>query len=288
MVTFTKRGGYSEADAVTYSVQGPGVLFVTHLDLWPEVDMIKVSGDTNADWKDVYLTGNYSACIRSANLEELYMDKNLAPDSAEGVDPPMAARTSTHETEETQNHQSPQGTTDPVLNSLCHDILTGKVLGPQPIQITDQADIEVIIPSLPIPSLSEADQPKRDYSDGTFSDGYTLQYVYDDWYYVDTIPNAGGGDEIYLDGCTVGDASIGGGSELIDAIGGNGLPPEVAPTAAWFVDENLNPRVIAGKMYAEGGSNSYKVVLEKIRAPGTWGKLNLVMRLLKRRTMMSY
>ena len=62
----------------------------------------------------VILTGNYSACIRMASLESIYMDNNLAPGSQPGDN---EGRVSMHTTEETQNHQ----------DDLCHNVLTGKV-----------------------------------------------------------------------------------------------------------------------------------------------------------------
>ena len=67
-------------------------------------------------------------------FQGVYMDKNLAPGSAEGG---STARSSTHSTEETQNHQAPQGSASDPNNQLCHDVLTGKVLGPAPVSIPD-------------------------------------------------------------------------------------------------------------------------------------------------------
>ena len=90
------------------------------------------------------------------------MDKNLAPGSAVGVN---EDRVSTHTTEETQNYQ----------DDLCHNVLTGKVLAPAPIAIPDggasvtftAAGDSGLIGAVPL------------------ADGFTLQYVYDDWYYLD-------------------------------------------------------------------------------------------------------
>jgi hypothetical protein len=237
ILTMEKRGGYATSDAATISLKGPGTLYTTHLDLNAEGDYVSVSS-TGDDWTDVKLTGNYSACIRMASLEAVYTDTNLASGSAEGG---STARTSTHDTEETQNHAAPQGTADP-NNRLCHDVLTGKVLGPAPVQLDNDATVEFVAGA------------ESTYSTGNFADGFTLQYVYDDWYVQDTTTPP--------TGCS------------LTLAGGSATGPQTAPTNAWFVDEDLNRRSISGKMHAEGGGGTgYKVILEKVQAPGTWGFL---------------
>lgn len=125
-------------------------MYTTHLDLNTDSDYLTLSG---TGIRTVTLTGNYSACIDQANLETVYMDKNLAPGSAEGG---STARTSTHDTEETQNEQ----------DDLCHNVLTGKVLGPAPVV-------------LPSGSFSLA---LTVGSGAAPADGFSLEYVIDDWY----------------------------------------------------------------------------------------------------------
>lgn len=89
---------------------------------WPRSKEIFPRFDHAFIGRRVY-TGNFTTCVRSSTLETIYMDKNLAPGSAEGSINPDLTRTSTHQTEETQNHQ----------DDLCHDILTGKILPPAPL-----------------------------------------------------------------------------------------------------------------------------------------------------------
>lgn len=72
ILTLSQRGGYALGDE-SVTIKGPGTLYTTHLDLNPEDDYVEVSrADTPADWKDVRLTGNYSACIRMAGLEGVF------------------------------------------------------------------------------------------------------------------------------------------------------------------------------------------------------------------------
>jgi hypothetical protein len=240
-----KRGGYAADDDETLTIKGPGTLYTTHLDLNAEGDYVTITrSDSPADWKDVTLTGNYSACIRMASLEGIYMDKNLASDSAEGG---TTARSSTHTSEETQNHQGPtQGSASNPNNQLCHDVLTGKVLGPAPIQIPD-GDTSVAFVAGDASAYALTD----------FADGFTLQYVYDDWYVADVDTSA---SSLTIGSCTAAGIST-----------GSGAGPDATPSEAFFVDADLNRRSISGKVYASGGGDSYKVILEKVQAPGTWG-----------------
>jgi hypothetical protein len=246
-LTISDRGGYE--GAMTVDVKGPGTLYVTHMDMNQETDYILVTdkAGTDHDFKSVKLTGNYSACVRQAGLEKLYTDKNLAPGSAEGGSGGGVTRTSTHDTEETQNHQSPQGSAGD--NQLCHDVLTGKLLGPQPITCKEECTIAKVGGS-------------DTYKETNFADGYTLQYVYDDWYYADMTPS---GDTETLSDCTVDTPNTGSGA--------GALSPSDAPTDAYFVDEDLSRMAISGKMYANGGGPKYSVILEKVLQPGAWGFL---------------
>jgi hypothetical protein len=119
ILTISNRGGYGSNEAGTVSLTGPGTLYTIHLDVEPRDDYIKISNDK--DGNEVVLTGNYSACLRTrTSLEGIYMDKNLAPGQhySESFD-------DYHTTEETQNHQ----------DDLCHNVLTGKILMPAPVEI---------------------------------------------------------------------------------------------------------------------------------------------------------
>ena len=235
ILTLSQRGGYAAGDSEA-TIRGPGTLYTTHLDLNAENDYVKIyRDDSPADWKDVTLTGNYSACIRMAGLEGVYMDKNLAPGSAEGGN---TARTSTHTTEETQNHQAPQGSSSNPNNQLCHDVLTGKVLGPDPVSIPD-GDTKVKFSAAGSSSYSEQD----------FADGFTLQYVYDDWYVTD-VTTSGSSVTVGDNSCSVSD---------LGANSGTGSTPDAAPTTAFFVDADLNRRKISGSVYADGGGDKYQV-----------------------------
>lgn len=121
-MTIRNRGGYSQGEAQALALDGPGTLYTVHLDIEPRDDFLKL---TDADGKDVILTGNYSACLRTrTSLETSYMDENLAPGQhySESFD-------DYHATEETQNHQ----------DDLCHNVLTGKLLMPAPVAVPSGA-----------------------------------------------------------------------------------------------------------------------------------------------------
>merc|ERR1719183_3401154 len=103
--------------------------------------------------------------------------------------------TSDHNTEESQNHQGRQsntpqgaGTTEQGVesknNQLCHDVLTGKVLNPAPLQIP--------LGSVSVSAVFGATGDDRNsaYKLQNFANGFTLQYVYDDWYYADVTSDA--------------------------------------------------------------------------------------------------
>lgn len=165
ILTLEKRGGFASADATSYVLQGPGTLYTTFLDLRPVSPNPNYIGITsaNSDFPSVTLVGNYSACIRMrTGLESIYMDKNLAPGSAEGGN---TARTSTHNTEETQAAE------------LCHDVLTGKVLPPAPITVPNEG--------VTISFVVGWDNTQEEaYELFDLGEGYTLQYVYDDLYWL--------------------------------------------------------------------------------------------------------
>jgi hypothetical protein len=294
ILTISQRGGYSEGTS-TMTIRGPGTLYTTHLDLYTrsaraDDDHVSIENyqGSDKDWTDVKLTGNYSACIRMSDLEKIYMDKNLAP----GTDnvPNDGYHTSNHNTEETQNNQAPQGGTNP-NNQLCHDVLTGKVLNPAPIVIpTGSVDVKFV---------AKAGESGSSYSTSNFADGFTLQYVYDDWYYTDITTEDssytfGECDAVELTECGAGDGTGSGtnsasqgavssstsgidlsgtGSGSLNCGSGTGTPPGSTPTDAWFVDADLRPRNIEGLMHVTGDGPQYKVYLEKVQQPGTWGFL---------------
>ena len=100
------------------------------------------------------------------------------------------------------------------------------------------------------------------YAETDFADGFTIQYVYDDWYVADMSTS---GASITLGSCTVDD--------LGDNTG-TGTTPDEAPANAFFVDVDLNRLSIQGNVYATAStSTQFKVILEKVQAPGTWGFL---------------
>jgi hypothetical protein len=242
-LTLTVRGAHAAASGTgsdQATIKGPGVLYTTHIDLNGASDYVHIAhsstdGD-NMDWKDVKLTGNYSACMNMVGLQKVYMDKNLAPASAED-----STRTSTHDTEESQN----------IAGGLCSDVLTGKVLPPAPIYIPD-GDATI--------SFHSAGST---YSNTGFHDGFTVEYVYDDWYVLDVA-----GD---VSGSTI---TIGGADVTITNDDSGSLAPisDASPTSAWFVDSDSSKGTIEGKVYASGATK-FKVILEKVQAPGTWGFL---------------
>ena len=164
--TIKNRGGYGSSEAQTLDISGPGTLYTTHLDVEPRDDFIKVVG---SDGKTVLLTGNYSACLRTrTSLEGIYMDKNLAPGQhySESFD-------DYHATEETQNHQ----------DDLCHNVLTGKLLMPAPVDIPDGTTV--------LTWSSDDDNDTGSNSPGHHSDaldffeGFELLMVYNDVYVAD-------------------------------------------------------------------------------------------------------
>jgi hypothetical protein len=236
-LTISDRGGYAAGARAggDITLKGPGTLYVTHLDMTPPNDFIKVAMSGGDTWTpNVELTGNYSACIRQHELEKVYMDKNLAADSQVYT----GVRDSDHVTSETFNLQ----------DDLCHNVLTGKLLAPQPISL----------PAGVTGTVSKHGLGTTYTGGAKFADGYTLQYVYDDWYYVEGTA----ADTTLCTSLTV--ANVGSGT--------GGTPPSDALTDAWFVDDDLNAQSIQGKVYVPAAyTGSFQVTLVKVQQPGTWG-----------------
>ena len=249
------RGGYNDDEAMSVELTGPGTLYPTHVDLEPEADYLQVADD---DGNVVQLTGNYSACLDTrTSLESIYMDKNLAPGSAEGGSGQGVTRTSTHQTEETQNHQ----------DGLCHNILTGKVLPPAPIGIAGGTTTTL--------------QWASDGSNGgTYYEGFTLYMLYDDLYTGDvTVTAASGATHISVvsDECESFEDAIQvsiSGRDWVQA-SASGTPPDTAAGDAYFVDTDTRKRwITTGKVYVTPEAPApaaYKITLEKHKPAGTWG-----------------
>ena len=58
----------------------------------------------------------------------------------------------------------------------------------------------------------------------------------------------------------------------VDTLTSGSATPDSGAPSAYFVDADLRKLSISGTVHASGGGgDGYKVVLEKVQAPGTWG-----------------
>lgn len=252
IMTIKNRGGYGASETQSITLDGPGTLYTVHLDVEPRDDFLKVQGK---DGKDVYLTGNYSACLRTRTyLETAYMDENLAPGThySESFD-------DYHATEETQNHQ----------DDLCHDILTGKLLMPAPVEIAGSVALSW---SSDADDDGGNDSPGHHSSSMDFFEGFELLMVFNDAYVADVAVVADAeATHICLGTESVAVSDVTDGTE-------SGLPPDGGPAKVYFRDEDLNKLKISGTIEIESAAvamvnteKAYSITLEKFEPAGRWG-----------------
>lgn len=276
--TIKERGGYGGLGSATVHLLGPGTLHVTHLDIQPSRDFLEIPDSQN---HMVFLTGNYSSCLRSGGLESVYTDKNLAPATHLYSIVPGGDY---HTTEETQLKQG----------DLCHDVLTGKLLLPAPVDVPAEGRT--------LRWYSDgssdggegnegADGPSHDSVDDFF-EGYELKYQLEDTAIEDV-------------SCPSGTLSLGittkdDPTPVFQAVGVENLStggkksvqqaPDSVPLGLYFRDEDPRHLRIRGKVYVKPGiteralhhngtrlidsaplPHSYTITLEKFSPKGHWG-----------------
>ena len=258
IMTIKNRGGYGASEAQSLVLDGPGTLYTLHLDVEPRDDFLQV---TDKYGKTVTLTGNYSACLRTRTyLETAYMDENLAPGThySESFD-------DYHATEETQNHQTSDD------GDLCHNVLTGKLLMPLPIELDATATLNW---SSDDDDDGGNDSPGHHSSAADFFEGFELLFQFSDTYTVDVTTTQ---DYICVgtdDDLATFTAST---SILPDNVDATfpGLPPSGAPPRVYFRDDDLNKLKISGPIEIDAGAaqtqTAYSITLEKFEPAGRWG-----------------
>jgi hypothetical protein len=260
--TIVNRGGYGEGEDQTLVLDGPGTLYTVHLDIEPRDDYIEI---IDQEGHTVKLTGNYSACIRhrtggygSSSLETTYMDKNLAPGTmySESIG-------DYHTTEETQNHQ----------DDLCHNILTGKVLMPDPVKIGGpMTTLRWVSDGFDMlsgndPNANGADDPGSHSTAPDYFDGFELLMAFNDLYTADVSSDDPDATHVCLGGESI---------AVQDKTGMNGaLPPSGTAPHVYFKDLDLNKLKISGLVEIQSASmsteTSYTIILEKFEPAGRWG-----------------
>lgn len=245
ITTLKKIGGYTLDDAGVTTLEGPGTVYVTHLDIEPFSDSLSF---LDAKDDNVILTGNYSACIRMHDLDGSFGDFDHTADTYGLTEHQM------HNADNTPGFDAGNRLDAPAdysgNNDFCHDVLTGKVLGPAPVELK-QGSTTVTFTVVSAESRT--------------NDGFTLQYVTDDWYYLDLTDS--GSTYTFSNGvhtCDIND---------VDALIGGTTAPGIAAPAAHFVDTDMNAQKIQGTLHITNldSGESVEVTLQKVMAAGKWG-----------------
>lgn len=128
-------------------------------------------------------------------------------------------------------------------NDWCHNILTEKVLSPEPVVLADGPTVITLTVAVGSPG----------------KDGFTLKYKYDDVYWVDRT----GTDTVTMDdGTTTCDVSD------MDTLTTGSSAPTTQPTA-WFVDTDVSRMKIQGNLYAsDATADGFKVTLQYLTREG--------------------